>query len=156
VWTDLQNSKAAAEVEVESQKVKWRTAARTTLQNAIDQLPAELASAGIADDQFASSLSTRLKGHLDELLTECSSGRAPLLPDIARGQVQQISAAILDKRAELRRAAAANTTATIKQTKRVRLKDLGTREVVTSLEDWEKVDSAVRRELTAGNEVEIG
>ena len=156
VWTGLQNSKAAAEVEVESQKVKWRTAARTTLQNAIDQLPAELASAGIADDEFASSLSTRLKGHLDELLTECSAGRAPLLPDIARGQVQQISAAILEKRAELRRAAAANTTTAGKQTKRVRLKDLGNREVVTSLDDWEKVDSAVRRELTAGNEVEIG
>jgi hypothetical protein len=156
VWTDLQNSKAAAEVEVESQKAKWRTAARTTLQNAIDQLPAELASAGIADDEFASSLSTRLKGHLDELLTECSAGRAPLLPDIARGQVQQISTAILDKRGELRRAAAATTASTIKQTTRVRLKDLGTHEVVSSLDDWGKLDIAVRRELTAGNEVEIG
>jgi len=101
-------------------------------------------------------LSTRLKGHLDELLTECSAGRAPLLPDIARGQVQQISTAILDKRGELRRAAAATTASTIKQTTRVRLKDLGTHEVVSSLDDWGKLDIAVRRELTAGNEVEIG
>ena len=156
VWKDLQNSKAAAQVELESQKAKWRETAREVAQRAIDKLPGDLESAGISDPQLQSELTGRLEAFRDNLANESSITRAPLLPDMARTKVQEIEASIRARREELARAAAGSADGSSKKPKRVRLAELGKRHVVASLEQWDKLDTAVRQELAAGNEVEIG
>ena len=158
VWKDLQNSKAAAQVELESQKVKWRETAREVAQRAMDKLPGDLESAGISDPQLQSELTGRLEAFRENLANESSITRAPLLPDMARTKVQEIEASIRARWEELARAAAGSESAdgSSKKPKRVRLAELGKRHVVASLEQWDKLDTAVRQELAAGNEVEIG
>jgi hypothetical protein len=158
VWKDLQNSKAAAQVELESQKVKWREAARGIAQNSVDRLPGEMDTAGINDPKLQAELSGRLQAFLDGLANESSITRAPLLPDMARTKVQEIESSIRARKDELAREAAKSdsTGGSAKKPKRVRLAELGSRQVVASLEQWDKLDTAVRQELAAGNEVEIG
>jgi hypothetical protein len=77
---------------------------------------------------------------------------------MARAKVQEIESSIRARKDELAREAAKSdsTGGSAKKPKRVRLAELGSRQVVASLEQWDKLDTAVRQELAAGNEVEIG
>jgi len=155
VWKDLQNSKAGAQVELESQKAKWRDAARQVAQNAIENLPGDLQAAGITDAQLQSDLNVQLEKFRDGLSNESSITRAPLLPEMARAKVQEIEASIRTRKEELARAVAAGSGSgdgSSKKTKRVRLAELGKRHVVASVEQWDKLDTAVRQELAAGND----
>lgn len=156
VWKDLQNSKAAAQVELESQKAKWRDTAREIAQSAIDKLPGDLDAAGVTDAQLQAELTARLNEFRENLANESSITRAPLLPEMARAKVQEVAASIRTRKEELARGAAGPAGGSGKKAKRVRLTDLGNRQVVTSVEQWNKLDSAVRQQLDAGNEVEIG
>lgn len=158
VWKDLQNSKAGAQVELESQKAKWRDAAREIAQDAIDKLPGDLQAAGITDAQLQSDLTVNLDNFRDGLSNESSITRAPLLPEMARTKVREVEGAIRARKEELARAAVASgpSEGSTKKSRRVRLADLGNRKVVASVEQWDKLDAAVRRELADGNEVEIG
>jgi hypothetical protein len=159
VWKDLQNSKAAAAVELESQKAKWREAARGLIQSAIDKLPSDLAAGGIEDADLKTSLSKLLSGFLDSLAVESSITRAPRLPDMARSKVQEVSRIVQERKEELAKAAAASEKASSTSSKRsirVRMAELVGNEIVRSVDQWDKVDAAVRQQLTDGNEVEIG
>jgi hypothetical protein len=158
VWKDLQNSKAGAQVELESQKAKWCESAREIAQREIDKLPDDLASCGIDDPQFQTELTGGIEAFRDGLANESSITRAPLLPDMARTKVQEIETSIRARKEELARAAVGPESAggSSKKPKRVRLAELGNRQVVASVEQWNKLDTAVRQELAAGNEVEIG
>jgi post-segregation antitoxin (ccd killing protein) len=159
VWKNLQNGKAAAEVELDSHKAKWRGGAREVLQKAIDQVPRDLQAAGILDGEFSATLTATLQREIERLASEASIGRAPLLVAIAEGKVKEVASAIQNRKAELARAAAAvgsPSTPTGGNSRRVRLADLGRRTVIASIGEWEEVDANVRRELTAGNEVELG
>jgi hypothetical protein len=159
VWKDLQNGKAGAQVELESQKAKWRDTARQVAEKAIENLPGDLQAAGITDAQLQSDLNMQLENFRDSLSNESSITRAPLLPEMARTKVQEIEASIRARKEELARAAAAGSRSgdgSSTKPKRVRLAELGKRRVVASVEQWDTVDTAVRQELAAGNEVEIG
>jgi len=159
VWKDLQNSKAAAAVELESQKAKWREVARGLIQSAIDKLPSDLEAAGIEDDDLKTSLFGLLGSFLDSLATESSITRAPLLPDMARAKIQEVSSSIQARKEELAKAAATSeksSSASSKRPKRVRMAELVGNNIVRSVDQWDKVDAAVRQQLTDGNEVEIG
>jgi hypothetical protein len=157
IWRDLQDSKAAAQVELESQKARWRDSARSIAQQAIDNLPTELDAAGINDPQFQAELKERLESFLSGLADESSITRAPLLTDIARAKVQEVGASVRKRQDDLMRAAATAdpSGSATKKPKRLRLTELGRRRVVATLDQWETLDTAVRNELAAGNEVEI-
>jgi hypothetical protein len=82
-----------------------------------------------------------------------------LLVAIAEGKVKEVASAIQTRKAEMARAAAPSGGAsppTGGKSRRLRLADLGRRAVIASASEWEEVDAAVRRELAAGNEVELG
>jgi hypothetical protein len=159
VWKDLQNSKAAAQVELESQKAKWRETSSNVIQRAIDKLAGDLESAGISDSQFLAELTGRLEAFRNGLANESSVTRAPLLPEMARTRVQEIETRVRERKEELARAADKASDSdgdTPKKPKRVRLGEPGKPQVIASLQQWNKLDTAVRQELAAGNEVEIG
>jgi hypothetical protein len=156
VWKDLQNSKAAAQVELESQKAKWRDTAREIAQNAIEKLPGDLVAAGIDDQPFQAELALLLDKFRTGLANESSITRAPLLPEMARARAREVETDIRARKEELERAEVESAQGSAKTSRRVRLADLGNHRVVVSVEQWDKLDAAVRQELADGNQVEIG
>jgi len=100
-----------------------------------------------------------LGSFLDSLATESSITRAPLLPDMARAKIQEVSSSIQARKEELAKAAATSeksSSASSKRPKRVRMAELVGSDIVRSVDQWDKVDTAVRQQLIEGNEVEIG
>ena len=154
---ELKSSKLQAEQELQKQLDLWREEASNTVEKALDQLPAELASANLSDIQ--ETLSASLNTFLAGVDLETDVARVASLPDRGTRLVGELAAAI---RAEIanRLPKTAGVDKPNKPVKHVRLADVASTVRIENEAQWnlvrDKLDQSVRKELAAGNDVEIG
>jgi hypothetical protein len=154
---DLKNSKALAEQELQKQLDTWREEAKKTVEDALDQLPKELAAAGLNDIQetVAVPLNTFLAG-LDK---ETDVVRVASLPERAARLVGELATAIRAEK-DKRASKPGEGQKSKKPVKQVRVADVANSVRIENEAQWnlvrDKLDQTVRKELAAGNDVELG
>ena len=154
---ELKSSKLQAEQELQKQLDVWREEATKTVEKALDQLPAELTSANLSviQETLSASLNTFLAG----VDLETDVARVASLPDRGTRLVGELAAAI---RAEIARRLpeTAGGEKPKKPVKHVRVADVASTVRIENEAQWnlvrDKLDQSVRKELAAGNDVEIG
>jgi len=133
---DLKNAKALAELELQKQLTLWREEAEKTAETALAQLPEELKAAGLGDIQ--ETLAISLNNFLAGLELETDVARVASLPERATRLVSELK----------------------KPVKRVRVAELASTVRIENETQWnlvrDKLDQTVRKELAAGNDVELG
>jgi hypothetical protein len=151
---DLKNSKALAEQELQKLQETWRDEAREIVEDALSRLPRELASVGLSDMQetMAAALSAFLAG----LEAEFDVARVASLPERASRFVNEVAYRIKAE-SEKRQGKPQGGE---KPLKRVRLAEIASTVRIENEAQWnlvrDKLDKTVRKELAAGNDVELG
>lgn len=154
---DLRNAKALAEQELQKQLDTWREDAMRVVEAALDTLPEELAAAGLGDVQetLAVPLNTFLAGS-DK---ETDVARVASLPERAARLVSELAAAIRAEQ-DQRAPQPGEGQKPRKPLKRVRVVDVASTVRIENEAQWtlvrDKLDQTVRKELAAGNDVELG
>jgi hypothetical protein len=148
-WKGLQNDKAAAEIELQQVLSGWRDAARTAAQHALDELPDLLDKYNVAaaDRGKIQDAVTRLQAFILEL--DDMAEHSYLAAAQSRGEryVQEL-------RAQLETLKPPPPPGK-KETVRLRLADFAPAGKVEKLEQWQELDTAVRRALHDGKEVNL-
>jgi hypothetical protein len=154
---DLKNSKALAEQEMQKLIDTWRDEARKTVADALERLPKEVAGVGLGDMQ--ETLAVPLNTFLAGLEAESDVVRVASLPERAARLVNEVAYAIKAER-EKRQTELPGDEKPIKPLKRVRISEIAATVRIENEEQWnlvrEKLDQTVRKELAAGNDVELG
>lgn len=154
---DLKNSKAQAEQELQKLLDVWREEATRPVATALENLPAVLASAGLSamQETFAVSLNTFLAG-LDK---ETDVARVASLPERAARLVSELTMAIMVEEGK-RAPQPGERQIPKKPVKQVRVAELVKTVRIENEAQWnlvrDRLDQSVRKELAAGNEVELG
>jgi hypothetical protein len=154
---DLKNSKALAEHELQKLLSTWRDEARKMAQDALDGLPVELSAAELTDIQ--ETLSVPLNTFLAGLENETDVARVAALPERAARLVRELACAIEAER-EKRQPKAPEGEKARKPVKRVRVAEVASTVRIETEAQWnlvrDRLDETVRKELAAGNDVELG
>jgi hypothetical protein len=154
---DLRNSKALAEQELQKLQATWRDEARKTVEDALDRLPEELAAAGLSDVQ--ETLAVPLNTFLAGLENEGDVARVASLPERAARLVNEL-ACVIEAEKDKRQPKPPEGEKPKKPLKRVRVADVASTVRIENEAQWnlvrDKLDQTVRRELAAGNDVELG
>lgn len=153
VWKGLQNDKAAAEIELQQLLSGWRNAARATAQAALDELPDLLDKYNVAatDRDKIQDAVTQLQAFLLEL--EAVTEHSYLAAAQARSEryVQELRAQL----ETLKPPPPSPTGKAPKPAISVRLTDYAPDGKIEKLEQWQKLDTTVRRALNEGKEVNL-
>ncbi len=157
VIKDLKNARALAEPELQKQVDLWRDQARGRAQTALDELPGQLAAAGLTDMQ--ETLAVPLNTFMAGVDAETDVARVANLPERADRLVQETINAIEAER-DKRAASTQGGGKARKPVKRVRVAEVAQAVRIENEAQWElvrdKLDETVRRELADGNDVELG
>jgi hypothetical protein len=163
-WRDLQNAKAGAGIELERMLSSWRDDARGIVQGALDRLPEELNGSHL-NAELQESLAAPLNTFINSLDSETAIARVAALPDRAGRLVRELGIAIQSERDKLV-PPPDNTqphdppTQPAKPVKQIRVAEVASFMRIRSEDQWnqirDRLDETVKRELTNGNEVEIG
>lgn len=160
VWKDLQNAKAAAELELEGSLSRWREEARTLAQDALDRLPADLAASGLPADELQDRLAAPLGEFIASLDAETSITGAAALPERARQLIRQMGEAIQAERQKREERPPPDGEVQVpKPVRRIRMADVATTARIQNEAQWnllrDRLDETVKTALADGNEVEI-
>jgi hypothetical protein len=154
---DLKNSKALAEQELQKLTGTWRDEARKTVTDALDRLPKEVAGVGLSDIQ--ETLAVPMNTFLAGLDAESDVARVASLPERAARLVNEVAYAIKAEW-EKRQTETPGGEKPIKPLKRVRMAEIASSVRIENEAQWnlvrDKLDQTVRKELAAGNDVELG
>jgi hypothetical protein len=154
---DLKNSKALAEQELQKQLTVWREEAEKTAEEALAQLPEELKAAGLTDVQ--ETLAVPLNNFLAGLELETDVARVASLPERAGRLVSELGTAILAEEAKLA-PKSKDDDKPKRPVKKLRVAELASTVRIENEAQWnlvrDKLDQTVRKELAAGNDVELG
>lgn len=156
VWKDLQNSRAAAELELEQRKNAWRMEARELVQKVLDQLSFDHQVRETFNEPSRAALIEPLEKYLDDLAKETRVDYLANARDRASWLVTQfnqaLEAARKKKKAEEQKD---ETPAKIIET--IRLSDVLKITTIQTTGDWEEIcgrlDQTVRKALDQGHEV---
>lgn len=147
IWKGLQNDKAAAEIELQQVLSGWRDAARATAQTALDELPDLLDkyNVAVADRGKVQDAVTQLQAFILEL--EAMTEHNYLAAVQSRGEryVKELHAQVERLKPSPKPGR--------KEAVRVRLADYVADGKIDKLEQWQKLDTAVRRALNDGKEI---
>ena len=162
VWKSLVNSRAVAEHELLKFQTEWKTDAKAKVEGAIAGLPEALANAGLPPAEVQETLSTPLQSFLTALESESEAARTAALPERATKLVNELDAAItgeVSRRAPKPLPQESGERTQVKPVKRVRVVDVVKSVRIESEVQWTsvlgKLDQTVRKELSAGNDVEL-
>lgn len=148
-WKGLQNDKAAAEIELQQTLTAWRVDARATAQIALDELPDLLDKYNVAaaDRDKVQDAVTRLQAFILELEAMTEQSYLAAAQSRSERYVQELRA----KLETLKPPPPPGEKAAV----RVRLADYAPGGKIEKLEQWQKLDTAVRRALDEGKEVNL-
>lgn len=153
---DLKSAKAMAAQELEKQLDIWREEARQTATTALDSLPAQLDTVGLAE--VLETFSLPLNSFLASLDMETEPARVASLPERATRLVAELAAAIRHEQ-DKRSPEPEGDPQPKKPVKRVRVVEVASVVRIESEAQWllvrDKLDQTVRNELSAGNDVEL-
>lgn len=153
-WKGLQNDKAAAEIELQQVLSGWRDTARATAQSALDELPDLLSKYNVADDDRDKIQDAVLRLQAFILELEAMTEHTYLAAAQSRGDryVQELRAQL-----ETLKPTPPQPQPGKKEKEAVfmRLADFVPSGKIEKLEQWQKVDTAVRRALNDGKEVKL-
>ena len=151
-WKGLQNDKAAAEIELQQVLSGWRDAARATAQAALDDLPALLDKYNVAaaDRDKIQDAVTQLQAFILEL--DAMTEHSYLVAAQSRSEryVKELHAGL-----EAIKPAPPPTPPGQKESVNLRLVDYAPDRKIEKLEQWQKLDTAVRHALNEGKEVNL-
>jgi len=154
---DLRNSKALAEQELQKLQGTWRDEGRKRVEDALDRLPKELAAAGLSDVQ--ETLAVPLNTFLAGLDNESDVARVASLPERAARLVNEL-ACVIEAEKDKRQPEPPGGQKQKKPLKRIRVADVASTVRIENEAQWNlvrvKLDQTVRKELAAGNDVELG
>lgn len=152
IWKGLQNDKAAAEIEMQQVLSGWRDAARATAQTALDELPNLLDKYNVAaaDRDKVQDAVLQLQAFMLEL--DAMTEHSYLVAAQSRSEryVQE-----LRTRLETLKPATPPPQLDKKEVVSVRLADYVSDGRIEKLEQWQKLDTAVRRALNEGKKVNL-
>lgn len=153
---DLKNSKALAEQELQKQVTVWREEAEKTAEAALAHLPDELNAAGLGDIQ--ETLAVPLNNFLAGLELETDVARVASLPERAARLVNELALAISAEK-DKRTPRPSEGDKPKKPVKKVCVAELASTVRIENEAQWnlvrDKLDQTVRKELAAGNDVEL-
>ena len=151
-WKGLQNDKAAAEIELQQVLSGWRDAAHATAQAALDELPALLDKYNVAaaDRDKIQDAVTQLQAFILEL--DAMTEHSYLVAAQTRSEryVKELHAQL-----EALKPAPPPAPPGQKETVNLRLVDFAPDGKIEELEQWQKLDTAVRHALNDGKEVKL-
>lgn len=157
VIKDLKNSKALAEQELQKQTEIWRDEARKVAGEALDQLPQELAAAGLSD--VLETLSVPLNTFLAAVDIETDAARVAGLPERAARLVTELASAIQAEKNK-REPEPAPGKPPKRPVKRVRVVEIANALRIENEAQWtlvrERLDQVVREGLATGHDIELG
>jgi hypothetical protein len=161
VWKALQNGQAGAGLELESALASWREEARLIARAALDRLPHDLASHGLAVEPHQAAEAAPLADFITKLDEASSPAKVAALPDRARGLVLDLGDHLRD-RAEAQKAKpekAEEQTRVERPVRRIRIADLAAYGRIRDVAEWtvilRRIDEAVRKALQDDHDVEI-
>ncbi len=152
IWKSVQQTKAAAAIELDDLLNRWRDEARTIATEALARLPEDLMQRGL-DPALAAVLSKPLEGFAASLENIKEPARVAALPQRARQLVGDLGAAIQRELEKVKPSATAapNGQGPRREVKHLRLLDLITVRLIRSESEWEtlakKIDEQVRQLL---------
>jgi hypothetical protein len=151
-WKGLQNDKAAAEIELQQVLSGWREAARQTAQSGLADLPDLLDKYNVAaaDRDKIQDAVTRLQAFVLELDTMTEHSYLATVQSRSERYVQELRAQL-----ETLKPAPPPPSPDKKEAVSVRLADYVADGKIAKLEQWQKLDTAVRRALHEGKEVNL-
>jgi hypothetical protein len=166
MWKSLVNAKAVADHELQTTQTGWKTTAKDTAESALAALPGDLAAAGLPASELQETLSTPLQTFLGSIDGEGDPRRIAVLPDRASRLVDELAAAMareVEQRAPKplppEPGSPPAKAKEPKPVKRVRVADVVKAVRIESETQWDLVrnslDEKVRKELAAGNSVEL-
>ena len=154
---ELRTAKTLADQELQKTLAGWRDEATQAVQAALSQLPKELVSLGLNDLQ--ETLAVPLNTFLAGVDNESDPARVASLPERALRLVSELSVAIRAEQAK-RATKPGNRQTPKRPVKQVRVAEIANSVRIENEAQWnlvrEKLDQAVRGELAAGNDVELG
>jgi polyhydroxyalkanoate synthesis regulator phasin len=155
IWKDLQNSKAAAELELEQCKNTWRNEARALAQKVIDQLAYDQRVKDIFNEAGRATLIEPLQKFITDL--EKENRVETLANGTARIEYLHRQVTLLVDEAWKKKQAAEKKP--IKPVETIRLSDVLKITTIQNVGQWEEIrnrlDQVVKDALAKGNEVEI-
>jgi hypothetical protein len=156
IWKSVQQTKAAAALELGSLLSQWREDACKIGADALARLPEDLKQHGL-DENLATPLSQPLETFTAALETAIDPARVAALPARARQLVGEIGTAI-QKEVDKRKPRADGSRQPHRELRHLRLSDLTTVRLVRTEAEWDalakKIDRQVR-ELLRDYEVEL-
>jgi hypothetical protein len=162
VWKDLQNSKVAAELDLERSLLTWREDARMIAQKALDQLPQDLANQNLPVDELQATLATSLSEFIANLESATGVAHVAALPEQARQQVRDLENTIIQERQKRDRVSENDRKPEDygkPSLKYIRISDITKRRRIATKEQWQgirdQLDAAVIQALDEQNEVEL-
>jgi len=154
-WTGLQDARAAAELEMGSLMAEWREEARRVIQDGLDGLPELILIGGLPAAEFQDKLSSPLRTLLGLVDTETNPARVAALRHNAVLRVQRMKDTLHDEIHKRK-----DEPSPVRPLKRIRLAEVAATVRIESEAQWNlirnRLDENVKRELDAGNDVEIG
>ena len=152
IWKGLQNDKAAAEIELQQTLTTWRDDARATAQTALDQLPGLLDKYNVAaaDRDKVQDAVTQLQAFILELEAMTEHSYLAAAQTRSERYVQELQTTL-----EQLKPAPPSPQSGKKEMVSLRLADFAPAGKVEKLAQWQALDTAVRRALNAGHEVEL-
>lgn len=161
VWKDLQTSKAAADPELEKFKSEWREEAKRIVEKTLEELPQNIASRGLPVDELEEKLSAPLRSFLAGIDVEQDVGKIASLASQARMKIHSLEET-LRQEAEGRTSVSEpgeDTGEKQKPVSYIAISSVVQAPRIKNEEEWTRtrnaLDAAVKKELAAGNEVEL-
>lgn len=158
-WKNLQNTHAAAILELENLLAAWRDKARQLVQDSLKRLPQDIEAVGLPPEELEGSLAESLKNFLAGLDLQLNVARVAALPERAGQLILELNNAIR-RELEKRMKKDVITGVPPKPLKRVNLADIATSARIQNEVQWnmirDRLDEKVKKALKDGNEVEIG
>lgn len=149
-WKGLQNDKAAAEIELQQVLSGWRDAAQATAQTALDELPHLFDKYNVADadrDKVQDTVA-QLQAFIAELNAMTEQSYMVAAQTRSEHFVKELRAQL-----ELLKPAPSPPQPGKKEVVNVHLDDYMRDGKVEKLEQWQELDTAVRKALKSGKEV---
>lgn len=149
-WKDLQNHKAAAEIELQQTLSQWRDDAQAHAQNALDELPQLVARYNISPEDEAKlhDVVVRLQAFVEELDNATENTYLASAQERSERYVKEL-------RVRLEKLKPVTDPDPEKNCITVYLSDYIPTRRIREVSEWKKLDEVVRDALASGSEVEI-
>lgn len=160
VWIELQTSKAAADLELEKLKSEWKEEAKGIAEEALQKLPQDISSVGLPAGELEEKLSAPLRSFLTDMEEEQDAGKVASLTSQVRIKVSSLDEALRQEVQKLiPKPKPGGEEKKPKPIKRIAISAVTQSPRIKTEEEWgkarEALDAAVKKELAAGNEVEL-